>query len=99
MVSFTFANAEVGATYNHTFSSSGGAGTVTGSGMIATATDNITGIDLSGLADGVITLSVTLTDGVGNEGPIANDTADLDTTAPEVPVAVTITEDLSLIHI
>ncbi|WP_271766333.1 Calx-beta domain-containing protein [Aquimarina algiphila] len=73
-VSFTFAGAEVGATYNYSFSSSGGAGTVTNNGAIATATDQITGIDLSGLADGTITLSVTLNDMAGNTGTAATDT-------------------------
>ncbi|WP_160114217.1 Calx-beta domain-containing protein [Aquimarina sp. AU119] len=73
-VSFTFAGAEVGATYNYSFSSSGGAGIVTNSGAIATATDQITGIDLSGLADGTITLSVTLNDMAGNTGTAATDT-------------------------
>ena len=80
--SFTFAGAEVGATYNYTFSSSGGGTNVTGSGNIATATDQISGIDLSGLGDGTITLSVTLTDTFGNAGSAATDTETKDTTAP-----------------
>ncbi|MBW1298289.1 beta strand repeat-containing protein, partial [Aquimarina litoralis] len=81
-VSFTFASAEVGATYNYTFTSSGGAGSVTDSGAIATATDQITGIDLSGLPDGTITLTVTLTDVSGNTGSNATDTESKDTGAP-----------------
>ena len=81
-VSFTFAGAEVGATYNYTFSSSGGGSNVTGSGTIATATDQITGVDLSGLGDGTITLSVTLTDIAGNTGSAATDTELKDTSAP-----------------
>ena len=81
-VSFTFTGAEVGATYNYTFTSSGGAGSVTGTGTIATATDQITGIDLTGLTDGTITLSVTLTDVNGNAGSAATDTETKDTEAP-----------------
>ena len=81
-ISFTFAGAEVGTTYNYTFTSSGGAGSVTGSGTIATSTDQVTGIDLSGLADGTITLSVTLVDEFGNVGTAATDTEIKDTTAP-----------------
>ncbi len=81
-VSFTFSGAEVGATYNYTFTTSGGAGSVTNSGVIATATDQITGIDLSGLADGTITLSVTLTDVNGNAGIAATDTETKETVAP-----------------
>ncbi|WP_335964730.1 MBG domain-containing protein [Galbibacter sp. PAP.153] len=83
--SFTFAGAEAGATYNYTFSSDGGGTSVTGSGSIVTATDQITGIDLSGLADGTVSLSVTLTDGFGNIGAAATDTAPKDTNeAPSV---------------
>ncbi|WP_425638155.1 MBG domain-containing protein [Algoriphagus yeomjeoni] len=95
-VSFTFADAEIGATYNYTFSTSGGATTVTGSGTIASATDQITGIDLSGLEDGTITLSVTLTDPSGNTGDPATDTSVKApnnipvATAPSAPV---VTED------
>ncbi|MBD8487375.1 gliding motility-associated C-terminal domain-containing protein [Echinicola sp. CAU 1574] len=81
-VSFTFAGAEIGASYNYTLSSSGGGTNVTGSGSIATATDQITGIDLSGLGDGTVTLSVTLTDTFGNTGAAATDTETKDTTAP-----------------
>ncbi|WMN12616.1 Calx-beta domain-containing protein [Marivirga salinae] len=80
--SFTFAGAEVGTTYNYMLSSSAGGTDVTGSGTIATATDQITGVDLSGLADGTITLSVTLTDPAGNEGTAASDNVSKDTTAP-----------------
>ncbi|RZS98945.1 beta strand repeat-containing protein [Aquimarina brevivitae] len=86
VASFTFASAEVGATYDYTFSSSGGGSNVTGSGTIATATDQITGIDLNGLGDGTITLSVTLTDTVGNEGNAATDTETKDTTLPSVTI-------------
>ncbi len=81
-VSFTFAGAEVGATYNYTFSSSGGAGTVTGTGIVSSAGEIISGIDLSGLADGTITLSVTLTDTSGNTGSPATDTATKETVVP-----------------
>ncbi|MFY0602143.1 MAG: DUF4347 domain-containing protein [Cyclobacteriaceae bacterium] len=82
VASFTFASAEVGSTYNYSFTSSGGAGSVTGSGVIATATDQITGIDLSGLTDGTITISVTLTDVNGNTGSAATDTETKDAAAP-----------------
>ncbi|CAM1345691.1 conserved hypothetical protein [Tenacibaculum amylolyticum] len=80
-VSFTFADAEAGASYNYAFTSSGAPGSVTGSGTIATATDQITSIDISGLADGTITLSVTLTDVNGNAGAAATDTETKETVA------------------
>lgn len=80
--SFTFASAELGAIYNYQFNSSGGGGTVSGSGTIATASDQITGIDLSGLGDGIITLSATLEDAFGNVGSPATDTKNKDTVDP-----------------
>ncbi|WP_181899559.1 gliding motility-associated C-terminal domain-containing protein [Flagellimonas nanhaiensis] len=82
-ISFTFAGAEVGATYNYTFSSDGGGTNVTGTGTISSATDQISGIDLSGLGDGTITLSVTLTDTNGNEGDPATDTIAKETDADD----------------
>ena len=51
-LSFTFSGGEVDATYNYTVSSSGGAGSATGSGIITSATQQITGINVSGLPDG-----------------------------------------------
>jgi|GEM_PF-1082115 len=81
-VSFTFASAEIAADYAYTITSSSGGGSVTGSGTIATATDRIGSIDVSGLPDGILTLSVTLTDSGGNTGGAATDTVTKDTTAP-----------------
>ncbi|MBO9463895.1 hypothetical protein J7443_01510 [Tropicibacter sp. R15_0] len=82
--SFTFSGAEVGTTYNYTISSDGGGTDVTGTGVIATATDQITGIDLSGLGDGTLTLSATLTDALGNVGAAVTDTATKDVAAPTI---------------
>ncbi|SEW29757.1 Por secretion system C-terminal sorting domain-containing protein [Roseivirga pacifica] len=65
---FTFAGAEIGTTYNYTVSSDNGGTNVTGSGTIATATDQVTLADLSGLNDGTLTLSLTLTDASSNVG-------------------------------
>ena len=49
---FTFANAEVGATYAYTITSTGGGTPVSGNGIVASANENVTGINLSGLSDG-----------------------------------------------
>ena len=80
-VSFTFTGAEVGATYNYSFTSSGGGGTVGASGTVASAGQTISPINLSTLPDGTITLSVTLTNGNGT-GSAATDTSTKDTAAP-----------------
>ncbi|RIW12981.1 tandem-95 repeat protein, partial [Algoriphagus lacus] len=72
-VSFSLANAEIGATYQYSFSSSGGGTPVSGSGTVSSASQQITGINLSGLAQGTITLSLTLTDPYSNTGAPATD--------------------------
>ncbi|MEZ2415246.1 gliding motility-associated C-terminal domain-containing protein, partial [Muriicola sp. E247] len=73
-VSFTFTAAEVGATYNYSFTSSSGGTPVSGSGIVVSAGETISGNDLSGLGDGTITLSVTLTN-INGTGAPATDTA------------------------
>lgn len=90
---FTFAGAEVGATYNYTVSSDGGGADVTGSGTIATATDEITLNDLSGLNDGELTLSVKLTDPASNEGVAVTDNTNMDATAPNAPTIGAVGDD------
>lgn len=85
--SFTFIAAEVGTDYSYTISSTGGGTPLTGSGTVATASDQITGVDLSGLADGTLTLSVTLTDTAGNSAVAVTDTATLDVTAATVTLS------------
>ena len=80
VLSFTFAGAEVGTVYAYTISD--GSSTVTGSGTIATATDQISSIDVSGLGDGTLNLSVTLTDAAGNAGTAATDSVTKETVAP-----------------
>ncbi|XOV95303.1 MAG: Ig-like domain-containing protein [Bacteroidota bacterium] len=81
-VSFTFAGAEVGSTYNYSISSTGGGGPIVGSNTIATATDVISGINISALNNGTLTLSVILTDVAGNPGIAATDNAAYDGTRP-----------------
>lgn len=68
---FQISNATVGASYSFTITSSGGGTPVTGSGTVDSVTQQVTGLDLSGLADGTLTLSVTLADALGNAGAAA----------------------------
>lgn len=91
-VSFTLTNAEVGATYNYTFSGNGSGNDVSGSGTINNENQQISGIDLSLLADGIITLSVSLTDAIGNAGSPVTDTRTKDTSLPTVNINSTVTE-------
>lgn len=89
---FVFSGAEVGATYNYSIDDTNGATpAITGSGSIATATDTISGIDLSSLDDATLTLSVTLTDNSGNTGLHVNDTVVKDTIAPTLAEITAVT--------
>gem|GEM_PF-1846167 len=82
-MSFKFASAEVGTTYHYTIDDTNGVtAAITGSGTIATATDQITGLDVSGLADDILTLTVYLTDSAGNQGSNATDTVTKETVPP-----------------
>lgn len=98
-VSFTCSNAEVGASYSYSISSSGGGATVAGSGTIAGATEQVGAIDVTGLADGTLTLSVTLTDAADNSAAAVTSTATLDTEPPlnTVPGAQATTTVLPLV--
>ncbi len=71
--------AENGDTYTYTVSSSGSAsGTiVSGSGTISATAQQVSGVDISSLANGTLTFSVILTDKAGNAGAPATATAAL----------------------
>lgn len=90
---FNFAGAEIGTTYNYTISSNNGGMNVTGTGTIITATDQVTLADLSGLNNGILTLSVTLTDGSTNVSSAQTANIVLDTTVPAAPVVSSISND------
>ena len=83
---FDFTGAETGTTYNYTFTSDAGGSPVTGSGTVTSAGQNISPIDLSGLPDGTLTLSVTLTDAAGNVSTPQTATAALDQDGPSVVI-------------
>jgi hypothetical protein len=72
-VSFDWDNAEVGASYDYEFTSSGGGTPVGSTGTISSAEQVISGIDLSGLTDGTITLTASLDNGLA--GPDVTDTS------------------------
>lgn len=75
-VSFTFMNAEIGASYIYSFSSSGDGNVdmINGSGTISQSDEIVSGIDLSSLLEGTITLSVRLIDSTGNRGTYVTST-------------------------
>jgi large repetitive protein len=67
--------AEVGAAYSYTITSAGGGTPVAGTGTVAAATFDIAGLNLSGLAEGQLTLTLTLRDAAANTGVPATATA------------------------
>lgn len=95
-VAFQFASAEIGSTYSYTISSSGGGVPVTGIGTIASLTQTISAIDVSGLSDGTLTVSVTLTDSSSNVGIPATDTVIKDALLPSGYTAVFTTDPVNL---
>ncbi|NUB18851.1 DUF4347 domain-containing protein [Azospirillum formosense] len=88
---FTIANGEAGAAFTWTITSAGG-GQVTGTGVMSGPTMKVTGLDLSSLGDGTLTLTLGLTDPAGNASvPFIATTQKLTATvekpAPIAPVA------------
>ena len=81
-ISFSFSNAEVGATYSYFISDSNNTSTSTITGSIDASDQQITAIDVSSLSDGDLTLTVSLTDPAGNVGADVTDNLVKDTTAP-----------------
>ncbi|GAA4875095.1 Ig-like domain-containing protein [Ferrimonas pelagia] len=81
---FTLSGAEVGSNYHYSISSSGGGSNVANSGTVSASNESIAGIDLSGLDDGTLTLSLTLTDGADNVGSATTDTVDKDVQGPQI---------------
>src|SRR5690606_1882992 len=82
VVRFMCDNVAGSPTYEHDFSSSGGGTPVDGNGTINEPDQQIGGIDLNGLEDGEVTLTVTLTNPNG-DGADVMDTVTLDTSLPE----------------
>ena len=75
---------EVGTTLSGSVTSNGGAGSAALSASLLTGSITQT-VDLSGLPDGVLTASVTLTDASSNTSGVGSDTAIKDTVAPAAP--------------
>ncbi len=81
-VGFTIAKAPQGGTYDYTITSSGGAGTVTGTGTIASSAQAVTGVDVSSLPSGTLTLAVTVTTAAGGTGAARQATTSYDGLPP-----------------
>lgn len=60
-VQLQLAKAPVGGTYNYTITSSGGGGSVTGSGSVTASPQTISGVNVSTLPAGTLTVSLTVT--------------------------------------
>ena len=74
-VSFAIAKAPTGASFSYTITSSGGSGSVTGSGTISGATHSVSGVDVAALPSGTLTLSVTVSTPAGGTGAARTNSA------------------------
>jgi hypothetical protein len=74
-VSFAIAKAPTGASFTYSITSSGGAGNVTSSGTIGGSPHMVSGVDLSSLPLGTLTLSVTLSTAAGGTGAARTNSA------------------------
>ena len=73
--SFQITGAEVGAAFSYAITSSGGGGSVRGAGVVTSATHGVSGLDLWVLPDGILTVSVVLTN-AGGSGAAATASAE-----------------------
>ncbi len=88
-VTVAFAGTETAAlTANYSISSSGGGTAVTGSGTVNATGDSISGLNVTSLPDGTLTISLTLTDEHGNVSTAVTDTIVKDANAPAVSSVV-----------
>ncbi|WP_462173742.1 tandem-95 repeat protein [Pseudoalteromonas xiamenensis] len=73
-LSFTFASAEIGTTF--TYKIKDGTSTISSSSSqtITSATQQVTGIDVTNLNEGTLTLEVIVTDSFGNDATLVSDT-------------------------
>ncbi|MDQ2075969.1 beta-propeller fold lactonase family protein [Marinimicrobium sp. ABcell2] len=83
-ISLTLSGAEVDTTANYSISSDGGGTPITGSATITDPGQTLSGIDVSGLPDGTLTVSLTLTDAAGNVSDPATATVAKDAHPAEV---------------
>ncbi len=74
-ISFTISNAPDGASFSYTISSSGGPRTVTGAGIIGSGSHAVSGVDVSALPSGTLTLSVAISTAAGGTGTASTATA------------------------
>jgi hypothetical protein len=73
-LSFVISGAEDGSSYSYEITSSGGGTPVTGSGTVPTGpTKTVTGVDTSALGYGLLTLTLSMTDAIGNPGNTVTD--------------------------
>lgn len=73
-LSFVLTSPKLNRTYNYTITSSGGGVPLTGTGTQTTSPQTISGVNVTSLPDGILTLSLTLTDSLGGVGIAATDT-------------------------
>ena len=82
---------ESGATYNYSIEDATPGSPVTGTGTLTGGDLTVSGINVTGLDDGTLTASVTLTDAATNTGVAGTDTAMKDVVTPSAPTTPDLT--------
>ncbi|MFY0690206.1 MAG: T9SS type A sorting domain-containing protein, partial [Cyclobacteriaceae bacterium] len=92
-ISFTLSGGEsTNSTYSYTITSDNG-GSVSLNDQAYTDPTIITDLDISSLSEGVLTVSVSMTDSLGNEGAAVTAASGFDTTSPTTGIDTLSTED------
>ncbi|MFT4923992.1 MAG: hypothetical protein ACI8WB_000070, partial [Phenylobacterium sp.] len=102
-LSFSFSNAEIGATYSYSVADSNGRPAqargietnnlvLDGTGTVTASSQTIGNINIAALADGLITLNVILTDAAGNVGATASASVSKDTVIPTATLTTAATD-------
>lgn len=81
---FEIIGGEAGSVYHFSIASSAGGTPVTGSGVMGAERQQVTGLDLSGLPDGTLTLTVILSDALSNAGAAASATREKQSAGPVI---------------
>lgn len=83
-IGFAVEGTETGATLGYVISSNGGGTPVTGAATVTDSSYSLSNINLSGLADGIVTVAVIITDPDGNSASTVSDQIVKDTSALSV---------------
>ncbi len=91
-LAFSISGGEVGSSFAYSLNSENGGAQINGNGTIESSVQQVSPIDVSGLADGELALSLTLTDASGNSGEAAKAITQKDTSSPLVAISTEVSK-------